>query len=127
MLEHTVQATVSGSVSEFPTVLQRTLLPHQVHIWQLASLRWLQSLARITVPVSEHPTSQRNIPSASLFLNGANPALWNKGQSKRMENPYSWLELQGCSVSERGFMEHQLWVQCSCWVVWGRQEEKKVS
>lgn len=32
-----------------------------------------------------HPTKQRNIPSASLFLTGASPGLWNREESRRTE------------------------------------------
>lgn len=85
---------ISDSASKGP-------LPHQARIWQLASLLWLQSLARITVPVSEHPASQGNIPSASLSLSGANPALRNRGSPKGWKTHIpGWNSKAALSVSE---------------------------
>lgn len=78
------RATVSGSISEFLHASQDPV-PHHVHIWQMAHLLWAAALVQSHCSRAGHPTSQRNIPSASLSLTGASPGLWNRGESRRTE------------------------------------------
>lgn len=63
----------------FHPCFKRPSCPHQYTSGSWHACSGLQSLARVTVPISEPPASQKNIPSASVSLTGANPALWIRG------------------------------------------------
>ena len=115
-LEH--EATASGSASEFPTELQRALLPTMFTSgsWHAAPGcdPWPESPFLFQPRAASQPEEH---PICWLVPHWSQPCPVGGGQ-RRMEG-----HVLGC-ICEPGFMDHRPWARHSCWAVnKGRRRE----